>query len=66
MEQLIILKILNSPYNVDCFIKDVDLPDNVDGVVDDVAMEGIAVDALFAQLTWTISSVPLFIDKSDW
>jgi hypothetical protein len=45
------LKILNSPYHVDCFIKDVDLPDNVDCVVDDVAVEGIAVDALFAQLT---------------
>jgi hypothetical protein len=45
------VKILNSPFNVDWFYKDVDLPDNVDGVVDDVAMEGIAVDALFAKLT---------------
>jgi hypothetical protein len=60
------LKIFNQAYNVDCFIKDVDLPDNVDCVVDDVAVEGIAVDALLAQLTWTISCVPLFIDKSDW
>ena len=30
--------------------KAVDLPDDVDGVVDDVAVEGIAVDALLSQL----------------
>jgi hypothetical protein len=29
------------------------LPDEVDGVVDDVAVEGVAVDALLAQLSCT-------------
>ena len=29
-----------------------DLPDDVDGVVDDVAVEGIAVDALLFQLIY--------------
>jgi hypothetical protein len=29
------------------------LPDEVDGVVDDVAVEGVAVDALLTQLSCT-------------